>query len=90
MSEAQALNCVQISDEALTDARRVRDLLMGAMASRTLEVVRPACGEASAIAAQLVDKLERFFAVEYERQRAQRAHELAQAAKHVATAEVRR
>lgn len=68
MSAVRQDSCVQITDEALTDARRVRDLLTGAMATRTLDVMRPSVGEAKAIADTLVDKLERFFAI-FERAR---------------------
>jgi hypothetical protein len=71
--------CVQLSDESLTDCRRLRDLLGGAMASRSIDVVKPTVSEAFAISAQLVDRIERYFAWQHEQDRQMHA----QASKHV-------
>lgn len=83
-------NCsthVQNLDETLTDARRLTEILAGATAllltprrENALMAARASVLEAQAIAQTLMDRVERFFAVEAERQR----NDHAQAAKHVA------
>ncbi len=64
--------CIELSDEALTDARKIRDLLAGAAATAKPELMKGAVLEASAIAGTLIDALERFFVVEAERLRERR------------------
>jgi len=84
--------CVQLSEESLSDARRLKDLLAGAGAllsaggQTSLAAItgaRSTVFESKAVADLLVDRLERFFAWQHEQDRAQ-------AAKHISTAEARR
>lgn len=80
---AHSPQCVEVSDEALTDARKLRDLLAGAASMRSPDLVRGTIMEAHAVAQTLIDRLERFFMLEAERARNTHA---AQLGKHVAPA----
>jgi hypothetical protein len=73
-----------LTDEIIDDARRIRDLLGGALALRSPELARGAVGEAYAVASAVVDQLERSVAVAHERARTD-----AQAPKSIAPAVVR-
>jgi hypothetical protein len=72
-------NTTTLTDEVLDDCRRIRDVLVGALAMMQPDLARSVVGKASAIAAHLVDRLERSIAVEHERARTD-----AQAPKNVA------
>jgi hypothetical protein len=73
MNKQQASHCVRISDETLTNSRRARDRIVAASAllqsQPGAETLRELIGESRAILDGGVDSLERFFAVELERQR---------------------
>jgi hypothetical protein len=58
-----------LADEALDDARRIRDVLAGALAMRSPDVARLVVADAYATAQQLADRLERAIAVEFDRKR---------------------
>lgn len=77
------MNTPPITEEALIEARRARDLLLGAAAlvrrGNEQTPVGALIGEARATLERVIDALERFFVVELERQR--NLH--SQASKHV-------
>jgi hypothetical protein len=70
-----------LTDEIIDDVRRIRDVLAGALAIMQPDLARSVVGKASAIAAHLVDRLERSIMVEAERARTE-----AQASKNIAPA----
>jgi hypothetical protein len=86
MSVSEVAPCLQLSDETLTDARRVRDmlasvgsLLVHPLRESAIMAARGTALEAAAVCGLMLDRLERFFAWQHEQER--HAHSQA---KHVA------